>query len=214
MTQWQPGNQPRHRAGQPPATPPQWQQQGAPPPQEQPRWVPLEQREPYGQQQGPPQYQPPQQYAPRPRKKHTGLKVAGGIGGGLVALIVIAAVASSGKPAAPSPAAQGQAAAQPSHSAAAAKAVTVATYSGSGITNTPAFTVGPTWKVSYSFDCSNFGQSGNFILMEDGTFGALNVNVLAFTKSGTSYAYNDAGKHYLEVNSECAWKVKITDEGS
>lgn len=216
MTQWQPDNQPRHRAGQPPATPPQW---GAPPPHgpPQPQWVPLEQRGNYGQPQPgwqPPRYQPP---GPPPRKKHTGLKVTAGIGGGLLAVIVIAAVASSGKPAATTPAAPGHAAASPSHSTVAAKAVTVATFHGSGAQTTPPFTVAATWKLSYSFDCSNFGYKGNFQVYEEGSDGAMKnilANDLAMSKTGSSWAYGDAGTRHLNVNSECDWTVKVTDEGS
>jgi hypothetical protein len=44
----------------------------------------------------------------------------------------------------------------------------VATFSGSGIQNTPKFTVTDTWKLSYSFDCSSFGFKGNFQVYEDG----------------------------------------------
>jgi hypothetical protein len=49
--------------------------------------------------------------------------------------------------------------------------------------------------------------------MEDGSLaGALEVNALAFAKFGSSYACNDAGNHYLEVDTECAWTVKVIDQ--
>jgi hypothetical protein len=235
MTYQQPEDQRRRGPIQPPATPPQW---GAPPQGPQP-WVPLEQRAPYGQPQPgwtqppgwqpqpgwPPQqqYQPPQYQPPGPpqRRKHTGLKVMAGIGGGLVALIVIVAVASSGKPTTTTPttttpAAAGQAAASPSHSAVTAKAVTVATFSGSGTQKTAQFAVTDNWKLAYSFDCSGFGQKGNFQVFEDGggDLTGVIINDLAMSKSATSWAYGDAGKHYLEVNSECSWKVTVIDEGN
>jgi hypothetical protein len=139
---------------------------------------------------------------------------------GLVFVIGIAAAAaspssSSSPPAASAPPAQTQAAVPPAPSkAAVATAKTVATFSGSGITNTAQFTVSSTWKLDYSFDCSNFGYAGNFIVMEDGGLsGAMNVNELAMSKTGSSYAYNDAGTHYIEVNSECSWTLKVIDEG-
>jgi hypothetical protein len=91
---------------------------------------------------------------------------------------------------------------------------TVATFSGSGIENTPKFTVTDTWKLSYSFDCSTFGYKGNFQVYEDGGFSGVTVNDLATSKSGSTYAYGDAGTHYLEVNSECSWSVKVIDESS
>jgi hypothetical protein len=92
---------------------------------------------------------------------------------------------------------------------------TVATFSGSGIENTPKFTVTDTWKLDYTFDCSSFGTSGNFIVNEDGgaDFTGASVNELGAGKSGSTYAYGDAGTHYLQVNSECSWSVKVIDEG-
>lgn len=99
--------------------------------------------------------------------------------------------------------------------AAAPSGKTVATFSGSGIENTPKFTVTDTWKLDYSFDCSGFGTSGNFIVDEDGgsDFSGVSVNELGMGKSGSTYAYGDAGTHYLQINSECSWNVKVIDEG-
>lgn len=92
---------------------------------------------------------------------------------------------------------------------------TVATFSGSGIERTAKFTVTDTWKLDYSFDCSSFGTSGNFIVNEDGgsDFSGASVNELGTGKSGSTYAYGDAGTHYLEINSECSWSVEVIDEG-
>ncbi len=102
------------------------------------------------------------------------------------------------------------------HSTAAAKpkAHTVATFSGSGIQKTPRFTVTDTWKLVYSFSCADFGQSGNFQVFEDGgaDFSGATVNDLAMSKSSSTWAYGDAGVHYLEINSECNWHVKVVDE--
>ena len=41
----------------------------------------------------------------------------------------------------------------------------------------------------------------------------MDVNALAMSKSGTSYAYNDAGQHYIKIDSECSWSIKVIDEG-
>jgi len=218
MTQWQP--QPYDPSQQRPETPPQWQRGPAQPP--------------YGY--GQPQYQPPQpQYAPQPpqqapRKSRKGLAFLGC--GGLFALFVIIAVVAgshSSSSSAP-PAVQSSAAVPPVHSAApthgaaaahsaaptkAPAAKTVATFSGSGIQNTPQFTVTSTWVLSYAFDCSSFGYKGNFQVFEDGgaDFSGVTVNDLAMSKSASTYAYNDAGTHYLKVNSECSWSMKVIDEG-
>jgi hypothetical protein len=217
----QPGYGHQPHPGQP-QYPPQgepWPQPGYQAPQgPPPGWQPgYGQQPPWGP---PPGYQPPQ---PPPRKpwiaRHKALS-------GLIAfgcLIVLIIVANSGGSSSSSGAANTATQAAAPSSAAATTAPpsaspspaarTVATYSGSGIENTPQFSVTATWKLDYSFDCSDFGSSGNFIVMEDGSFGAMNVNGLAMSKSGSSYAYDDAGRHYLEINSECSWSVKIIDEG-
>jgi hypothetical protein len=181
-------------------------------------------QEPAWQEPYPPQPQyAPSPYAPRPPRRpswaarHKGLTVFLSLCG-LVFVIGIAAAAASTSSSSPSaasaPPAQTQAAPPAPSRAAVATAKTVATFSGSGITNTAQFTVSSTWKLDYSFDCSNFGYAGNFIVMEDGGLsGAMNVNELAMSKTGSSYAYNDAGTHYIEVNSECSWTLKVIDEG-
>jgi hypothetical protein len=120
-----------------------------------------------------------------------------------------ATIASSAPAEAPSPTPT------PTHTQAPPKpsAHTVATFSGSGQENTPKFTVTDTWKLKYSFDCSSFGQSGNFQVYEDGGSDfSLSVNDLAISKSSSTYAYGDAGTHYLQINSECSWSVKVIDE--
>jgi hypothetical protein len=93
---------------------------------------------------------------------------------------------------------------------------TVAAYAGSGIQNTPQFTVTSTWKLDYTYDCADDGGSGNFIVDEDGgsDFTGASVNELGAGGSSSTWVYGDAGTHYLAVNSECSWTVKIIDEGS
>ena len=121
----------------------------------------------------------------------------------------------------PAQAAQSALAAPPATTAAAAPATTaaakpaiVATFHGSGIQNTQKFTVTDTWQLAYAFDCTSFGFKGNFQVLEDGSFGGgLDVNDLAMSKSANTWAYNDGGTHYLEINSECDWTVEVVDEG-
>ena len=115
---------------------------------------------------------------------------------------------------APAPRPSSAAPAPPSPTAAPKpRAHTVATFSGSGQDNTARFTVTGTWKLDYSFDCSSFGYQGNFQVFEDGNMGqGLSVNDLAMSKTSSTYAYNDAGTHYLQVNSECSWRMKVIDE--
>lgn len=168
-------------------------------------------------------YYPPRQPVPPRRGNRTGLTVLLGVCGGIFAIVVIAAAASS-SPSASAPAAtraQSAAGVRPTtaaHSAAAPAppaAKTVATFSGNGTENTAQFTVTGTWKLDYSFNCSDFGGQGNFQVFEDGgqDLNGVEVNALSTGQSGSTMAYGDGGTHYLEVNSECAWTVKVIDQG-
>ncbi|MGH3189702.1 MAG: hypothetical protein ACRDOL_21060 [Streptosporangiaceae bacterium] len=213
------GQQPRPPQGPHEA----WRQyyQQAPGPQQ-----PYPPQQPYAPQQQQP-YQPPGQMPPpgrRARRKSwmgrhrflTGL-----IGLAAFVGIIVAATSGGKQPAAPaaavsSPAATAQATATASASAspASVKARTVATFTGSGTQKTPRFAVTSTWKLVYSFNCASFGMAGNFQVFEDGgsDFNGVSVNDLAMSKSSSTWAYSDAGSHYLEINSECSWKVKVVDE--
>jgi len=192
----------------------------------------------YGQP-GPGQYQPYQGQpypphggqplipgGPRPqpprKKRHLVRNIFAGIGA-LIVVIIVISVASShsgGTPAASgasSPAASAASSPAARSSSPAARPVrarTVATFTGSGQQNTPRFTVTATWKLVYSFNCSNFGQQGNFAVLEDGggDLNGVTVNDLATSKSASTWGYDDAGTHYLEIDSECAWKVSVLDE--
>jgi hypothetical protein len=170
------------------------------------------------QQYAPPQYPP--RYAPQPqRTRHTARNILAGTGALIAVIIVISVAGNSGHTAQTVGSPQGAAPVQavaPARPAAKAAAVAkaVATFSGSGTQSTPPFTVTSTWRLDYKFDCSSFGYKGNFLVMEDGGFGgAMDVNTLAMSKAGTSYAYNDAGQHYIKIDSECSWSIKVIDEG-
>ena len=89
----------------------------------------------------------------------------------------------------------------------------VATFTGSGQEVTPQFTVTSTWELVYSFNCEAFGSPGIFQVNEDsGTDFSLSVNDLGMIESASRWAYDDGGTHYLQISSECAWKVEIVDE--
>ncbi|MDH6113626.1 hypothetical protein P3T36_005211 [Kitasatospora sp. MAP12-15] len=180
----------------------------------------------WGQQ--PPQGPPPgwgQQ--PPVQKKKRGKGGCLGCAGVLAVIVVIAVAAGAGKsssgsktaapaalPAAQAPAAQAPAVQQPTAQAPAAQApppaapAVVLQASGSGIKNTAQFTVGDQWTLAYTVDCSTFGQSGNFIVSDES--GMPLVNELKDKDSGSSPQYN-AGTHHLEINSECAWTVTVTN---
>lgn len=182
----------------------------------------------WGQQ--PPQGPPPgwgqQQPVPKKKRGRAGcLGCAGVLGVVLVIGVAANAVKSNGSSTA-SPAVASHPAAQPAAQApasrtpapqapapqapppAAAAPAVVLKAAGSGIKNTAQFTVGDQWTLAYTVDCSAFGQSGNFIISDEN--GMPLVNEIKDKDSGSSPQY-DAGTHHLEIDSECAWTVTVTN---
>ena len=87
--------------------------------------------------------------------------------------------------------------------------------SGSGSKSTQTFTVSDSWQMKWSYDCSSFGDRGNFqvyIYTSDGamSFDNNGVNQLGSSGSDTEY-YHTGGSYYLEVNSECSWHITVQD---
>jgi hypothetical protein len=178
---------------------------------------------PYGQQPQP-GYQPPSPQQPK-RKRHIVRNVLLGIVGLVVIIIVATAVSGGGKaspPAAsnPGPVVTSAAAASPAAAAPPAKPRVLLRFGGSGIRNSAPFDVGSgALTVHYTFDCSSFGQAGNF--QADLVYGNQSslsgddqpvANALALSGSTTTTVYpQDPGKdYYLAVNSECSWKVRVS----
>jgi hypothetical protein len=89
----------------------------------------------------------------------------------------------------------------------------IAKFSGNGQSTTAPFNVPypGNWYLVYSYDCSNFGGSGNFAVDEGSSdYNGVNVNELSpGAHNKKSYVYNDAGRHHLEILSECSWTVKV-----
>jgi hypothetical protein len=82
--------------------------------------------------------------------------------------------------------------------------------SGDGAKNTATFATGAEWTLTYTYDCSDFGYSGNFIVSEygaDGSPTSVLVNTTGTKGSDTVPVHADSGTHYLELNSECTWTV-------
>jgi hypothetical protein len=71
------------------------------------------------------------------------------------------------------------------------------------------------WNLSYSYDCSNSGGTGNFIVNIHNSdnspdFFAPGVNELGASGLNVEHYHADAGTKYLEINSECNWTVTVT----
>jgi hypothetical protein len=83
---------------------------------------------------------------------------------------------------------------------------------GSGTSKTAIFQTTGEWEIDYTFDCTNFGQTGNFqIYVFDGGSSLVDIpaNALALKGSDTVYEHNLSGPYYLEMNSECNWRVIV-----
>lgn len=82
---------------------------------------------------------------------------------------------------------------------------------GSGINKTPDFTAGGDWEIDWSYDCSNFGQSGNFAILVyngDGSLNDVATNQLGAKGSDVTYEHQ-GGTYYLQTNSECDWHLIV-----
>ena len=83
---------------------------------------------------------------------------------------------------------------------------------GSGIANSTEFNAPSHWKLSYSYDCSNFGFNGNFqVFLYQGSrpVGIL-ANDLGKGESKSTDVYQGGDHLHLQMNSECSWSVKAT----
>jgi hypothetical protein len=88
------------------------------------------------------------------------------------------------------------------------------TLSGNGVKNSGPFSAsGDSVAVAYSFDCTSFGFSGNFIAELVGADGFPKWIANAMAKSGkdttTVYLSGTSGPYHIEVNSECSWSVIV-----
>jgi hypothetical protein len=89
----------------------------------------------------------------------------------------------------------------------------IARFNGSGTQNTGSFTTPGNWALSWSYwGCP--GGTSNFQVTEYSTDGSPDLNGVTVNELGTgrgpvaTYAYGDAGTHYLSVNTEgCDWSL-------
>ena len=86
-------------------------------------------------------------------------------------------------------------------------------FNGSGTQNTQTFATPSRWHLSWSYwGCP--GGTSNFQVSEYNSDGSIDVNGISVNELGTgrgpvaTYAYGDAGAHYLSVNTEgCIWSL-------
>ena len=83
--------------------------------------------------------------------------------------------------------------------------------------NTPLFGQSGPWLMSWSYDCSNYGTAGNFIVSINQPPGDLafdiGPNEEGTAGTGTDYYY-DSGTFQLSVVSECDWTISVGPSGS
>jgi predicted nucleic acid-binding Zn ribbon protein len=85
--------------------------------------------------------------------------------------------------------------------------------SGSGSKSTQTFTTSSNeWTLQYAYNCSGAGGNGNFIaqvMSADGSMSGL-IGPNEIGAKGTDIEnYHQGGTYYLEINSECDWKVQV-----
>lgn len=145
------------------------------------------------------------------------------VGAVFILFIIIGASGGSSKPSAsvPAPTETGSTVVAPEKKAASAPAPVQAAaepqvlldLKGSGSKSTQKFTAGSDWDLNWSYDCSNFGQDGNFqVFIYDGSgqmsFRNSPVNQLGASDSGVEH-YHNGGTFYFTVNSVCSWKIQV-----
>lgn len=84
---------------------------------------------------------------------------------------------------------------------------------GSGTKTTQKFTAGGDWDLNWSYDCSNFGNQGNFQVFIYNGSGSMSYSNSPVNQLGASGAdvehYHNGGTFYLTMNSVCSWKVQV-----
>ena len=144
-------------------------------------------------------------------KRQTGRNLAIGCGGLIVGLITLGIIGSfaTGNSSSNSPGqSQNHAASSPLPSP---SPTVLLDKEGSGIDKTQQFTAPGDWEIDWTYDCSNFGQNGNFqifVYNSDGSLADLGANQVGAKGSDTTYEHR-GGTFYLQMNSECKWHVIV-----
>jgi len=173
----------------------------------------------------------------KPKRKHMGLKIVGGV---VLALFVIGTISHTktsatlkpgvathqstktptktpAKTVSKTPTKQEPTATVPSTPPSKpAQPVVLQTESGNGQGSEPKFTVPSSangWTLTTTYNCQAFGQSGNFQVYVTGYGSAQGTtdfgpNALGMGATATN-SYYDTGTFALQVNSECAWNYTV-----
>lgn len=88
----------------------------------------------------------------------------------------------------------------------------LAPQSGNGQANTAPFTAPAHWKLTYTYDCSSFGYSGNFqvYLYKGSVMVDILANELGSGGTKTVDEYDSGSNLHMQINSECNWTVSAT----
>jgi hypothetical protein len=89
-----------------------------------------------------------------------------------------------------------------------------AVYASTGSANTSQFTIGGngTWKIAWSYTCAGLHPNGSFTVGQDGaaSVDGAYITRLGATGRGVTWAYKDAGTHYLAIRTQCRWRITVT----
>jgi hypothetical protein len=71
--------------------------------------------------------------------------------------------------------------------------------------------------LKYSYDCSGApGSGGSFTVFEDAlnnyTPSAVFINRLGSGGKGSWHVYGDAGRHYLQISTDCAYTISVVQK--
>jgi len=89
-----------------------------------------------------------------------------------------------------------------------------AVYASTGNADTSQFTIGGngTWKIAWSYSCAGLDPKGSFTVGQDGAISVDGAYItrLGATGRGVTWAYKDAGTHYLAIRTQCRWRITVT----
>jgi hypothetical protein len=87
-------------------------------------------------------------------------------------------------------------------------------YASTGSADTSQFTIGGngTWKIAWSYSCAGLDPKGSFTVGQDGanSVDGAYITRLGATGRGVTWAYKDAGAHYLAIRTQCRWRITVT----